>query len=147
VSKILRVNSNKENGLKKLGIIIFVTTFLCSQAAYSSDDSRAEAEILLDSINMKAALEQSIEQMLQLQIQQNPALIPYEGVMLKFFSKHMSYESLKPQIIDIYAEVFTASELKDINNFYATPTGKKTVKEMPELMVRGGIQNLQDQQN
>jgi len=91
--------------------------------------------------------------------------------MLKFFSKHMSYESLKPQIIDIYAEVFTASELKDINNFYATPTGKKTVKEMPELMVRGGqigvqriqdnikelqsmieaeserIQNLQDQQN
>ena len=98
-------------------------------------------------MNMKTAFEQSIEQMLQIQVQQNPALIPYQGVMLQFFSKHMSYESLKPQMIDLYAEVFTASELKDINSFYATPTGKKTLKEMPELLTRGaqiGAQRVQD---
>lgn len=140
--------------MNKPSIFIFIASLLCSQAAFSSSESKAEAEILLDSMGMQVALEQSIEQMLQLQLQQNPALAPYKNVMLQFFSKHMSYERLKPQMIEIYATAFTASELKDINAFYATPTGKKTLVKMPELMAQGGqigaqqvhnnIQELQD---
>ncbi len=133
--------------MKKWVFFVLLSMLLYSQMVSSNDESRAEAEKLLENLNMKEALALSIEQMLHLQIQQNPALIPYENVMLKFFSKYMSYESLKSQIIDIYAEVFTASELKDINDFYATPTGKKTLQKMPELMVRGGqigVQRVQD---
>ena len=44
---------------------------------------------------MEQALEQSISQMLQIQLQQNPALAPYKNIMLQFFKKHMSYENLK----------------------------------------------------
>lgn len=154
LSKMLSFKTIKEYLLNKSSIFIIITALLFSQATFSSDESKAEAEILLDSMDMKIALEQSIEQMLNLQLQQDPALVPYKEVMLKFFSKHMSYESLKPQMIDMYAKAFTASELKDINAFYGTPTGKKTLAKMPELMAQGGqigaqriqgnIQELQD---
>lgn len=133
--------------MNKPSIFIFIASLLCSQVALSSDESKAQAEILLDSLDMQVALEQSIEQMLQIQLQQNPALVPYKDVMLKFLSKHMSYEELKPQMIEIYAATFTASELKDINTFYETPTGKKTLVKMPELMTQGaqiGAQRVQD---
>ena len=50
----------------------------------------------------------------------------------------MSYESLKPEMLKIYSEAFTADELKEINKFYATGAGKKTIEKMPTLMAQGG---------
>jgi len=87
---------------------------------------------------MAEALEQSVEQILNLQLQQNPGLPPYKGVLVRFFKKHMSYGSLKPEMIQLYANTFSAAELREINQFYATETGKKTIKQMPALMAQGG---------
>jgi hypothetical protein len=113
--------------------------FLCVSSISSADTaSEKEAEKLLSIMGMEQVLEQSISQMLDVQLQQNPALAPYKGVMLEFFSKHMSYESLKPDMLKIYSNEFTAEELKKINSFYATDVGKKTIEKMPILMVQGG---------
>jgi hypothetical protein len=49
----------------------------------------------------------------------------------------MSWESLKPEFLKIYANAFTATELREINKFYATDTGKKTIENMPALMAQG----------
>jgi hypothetical protein len=112
--------------------------FLCVSSISSADTaSEKEAEKLLSIMGMEQVLEQSISQMLDVQLQQNPALAPYKGVMLEFFSKHMSYESLKPDMLKIYSNEFTAEELKKINSFYATDVGKKTIEKMPILMVQG----------
>ena len=114
-------------------------TFLCVASISSADTaSEKEAEKLLNIMGMDQALEQSISQMLDVQLQQNPALAPYKGVMLEFFAKHMSYESLKPAMLKMYSEAFTADELKEINSFYATDVGKKTIQKMPTLMAQGG---------
>ncbi len=133
--------------MKIFCFLVFLVTLLHFQVAFSSDESKAEAETLLNSLEIETAFEQSVEQMLQLQLQQRPALAPYKKVMLQFFSKHMSYNSLRDDMIKLYAEAFTAPELKDINNFYATQTGKKTLRLMPELMAKGGqlgAQRVQD---
>lgn len=45
-------------------------------------------------------------------------------------------ESLKPDLIKIYTETYSVTELRVINAFYATDTGKKTIKTMPELMAK-----------
>ncbi len=105
---------------------------------YADSAAEKEAEDLLEMIDMESALEQSMSQMLDLQLQQNPMLAPYRTVMLSFFKKHMSYESIKPEVLKIYAETFTASELKEINAFYATDVGQKTIEKMPTLMAQGG---------
>ncbi len=140
--------------MKKSSVFILITALLFSQAVFSSEESKIEAERLLDAMGMQESFEHTIEQMLDLQIQQSPELVPYKHVMLKFFARYIGYEGLKPQLIDMYAAAFTVSELKDINAFYATPTGKKTLQKIPELVAKGGqigasrvqenIQELQD---
>jgi hypothetical protein len=58
--------------------------------------------------------------------------------MVAFFNRHMRYDSVKPDLLRIYANAFTASELREINAFYATPTGRKTIELLPALMAQGG---------
>ena len=81
-------------------------------------------------------MDQSMSQILDIQLQQNPALAPYKLVMMEFFKKHMSYESLKPELIKAYSKEFTGSELREINTFYLTNVGKKTIEKMPALMAQ-----------
>jgi hypothetical protein len=100
--------------------------------------SEKEAEKLLDMVGTQAVMEQSMSQMLDIQLQQNPALAPYKGVMMEFLNKNMSYESLKPDLVKMYSEEFTSSELREINAFYSTDVGKKSIEKMPTLMMQGG---------
>lgn len=127
--------------------ILFIALFSVSSFSFADGNARKEAEALLNIMGMEKALQQTIEQMLTLQMQQNPTLAPFKQVMLKFFNKHMSYESLKEDMATIYAEAFTEQELKELNAFYRTPTGQKTIQKMPELMQKGGqlgVKRVQD---
>ena len=105
--------------------------------AFADPASELEAEKLFDVIGMEDVFDKTITQMLDLEIQQNPGLAPFREVMTEFFYKYMSYETLKPDLLKIYAEEFTAGELKEINVFYSTDTGKKTIEKMPALISQG----------
>lgn len=132
----------------KLSKLIFLITLLvCCGQSFADDASKKEAEILLTTLELDKAFEQTTIKMLDVQLKQNPKLAPFKQVMLRFFNKYMSYDSLKPEMVEIYSEAFTASELKEIVAFYKTPTGKKSIKKMPELMAKGGqigAQRVQD---
>jgi hypothetical protein len=128
-------------------LLVLLTFFCMSSVCAAASQAEQEAEKLLDSMGMAQVLEQSIAQMLDVELQQNAALAPYKGVMLQFFSKHMSYESLKPSMLKLYSETFTAAELRALNQFYATDVGKKTIEKMPMLMAEGakiGAARVQD---
>ncbi len=45
---------------------------------------------------------------------------------------------LLEQFIPLYDETFTHEEIKQLNEFYETPVGKKTIQVMPELTQKGG---------
>lgn len=118
---------------KSLGLAVF----LCVCSAAFADNANEEAEKLFNILGMESALEQSMSQMLDIQLQQNPKLTAFKDVMMQFFQKHMSYDSLKPDMLRIYAETFSGQELKEINAFYSTEVGKKTIEKMPALMAQG----------
>jgi hypothetical protein len=124
--------------LKLSKLILVIALITNCGYSFAENSSKKEAEILLNTLGLDHALQQTITRMLDLQLQQNPSLEPYKPVMLKFLNKYMSYESLKAEMIIIYSEAFTASELKEINIFYESPTGIKTIQKMPELMAKGG---------
>ncbi len=112
---------------------LFIMSPLFSMNVWANDEAVAEAEKLLDNLGMEEILEQSITQSLDFQVQKNPELVPYVGVMKAFLAKHMSYESLKDDIVNLYSTTFSVQELKDISAFYSTETGKKTLQKLPEL--------------
>ena len=119
-------------------VIVLITALGVSSMSLADVASEKEAEKLLDMVGTQAVMEQSMSQMLDIQLQQNPALAPYKGVMMEFLNKNMSYESLKPELIKMYSEEFTSSELREINAFYSTNVGKKSIEKMPKLMMQGG---------
>jgi hypothetical protein len=112
---------------------LFMMSPLLSMNVWANDEAVAEAEKLLDNLGMEEILEQSITQSLDFQVEKNPELVPYVGVMKAFLAKHMSYESLKDDIVNLYSTTFSVQELKDISAFYSTETGKKTLQKLPEL--------------
>lgn len=118
-------------------ILLIMNMLFLPLAVAGGNSHRQAAERLLKVANMENALQQSIEQMLSIQLQQQPTLTPYKEVMLKFFKKHMSFESLKEDIITIYIEEFTEKELNEIIIFYESPVGRKTIEKMPKLMGKG----------
>lgn len=95
------------------------------------------AENLLSLMGMEKLLNQSVDQMLQMQVQQNPQLAPFQAQMKAFLNKYMSWDSLKNDMATVYTEEFSEQELNDLVKFYETPLGKKTVEKMPALMAKG----------
>jgi hypothetical protein len=128
-------------------IFLLVFCFLFSSSAMADQASETEAAKLLDSMDMQTALDRMIDVALDTRISQKPEIAPYRNVMRAFFAKYMSYASLKPQMIAIYANEFSASELAEARAFYATPTGQAFISKMPALMAKGaemGAQSVKD---
>ncbi|MGA7177990.1 MAG: DUF2059 domain-containing protein [Thiobacillaceae bacterium] len=131
--------------LLKTFLFVF-SLFMCS-LSFADDGARHAAETLLNTIGIEDLLEQTMSQSLDSQLAEKPELVPYKQVMLTFLRKHMSYESLKPDLINLYAAAFTAQELQELNEFYKTPIGKKALQKMPELINKGaqlGSRRVQD---
>ena len=134
-----------EAGLSKVRLmksflctLMIVVVFGQMQAVRASDAThRAAAEALLNLMDMDNLLNQSIDQMLDMQVKQNPAIATYKAQMKTFLSKYMSWASMKDDMIKIYMDEFTEQELKELLAFYQTPLGKKTVQKMPKLMAKG----------
>ena len=101
---------------------------------------------LLKTMQLDKTFEKMIVNNVNLQIQRKPMLAPFREVMLQFFSKYMSWDSLKDEMAAIYAAKFTIDELKAITAFYKTPAGRKLALMAPELSKRGaelGAQRVQ----
>lgn len=105
------------------------------------------AEQMLNTLDTPNLLKQSIDQMVSIQVQQNPTMAPYEGALREFLGKYMSWDSLKPDLIQLYMDEFSVAELSEINKFYKTPAGQKMVGKLPALMAKGaqlGARRMQE---
>ncbi len=92
-----------------------------------------EALTLLATMNMQKSYEGMIERITQMQIQARPELKAIEPAIKAFFTKYMGWEAQKGDIAALYAKNYTVEELKELNKFYQSPLGQKTVQIMPQL--------------
>jgi hypothetical protein len=124
-----------------------IALFQPAPARADEASHRKAAETLFASMEMETLLTQSVDQMLAMQVQQNPALAQFQPQMKAFLNKYMSWASLKDDMTKIYTAEFSESELKELGKFYETPLGKKAVQKMPALMAKGaeiGQKRVQD---
>ncbi len=75
--------------------------------------------------------------MIDAQIQANPGIAPFRGVLIEWSGKYLTWDAMAPQLIKIYMETFTEPETREMIAFYRTPTGKKALTKMPELLQKG----------
>ncbi len=103
----------------------------------SAHVANSAAYTLLETMNMKENYEGMLERVTQMQIQQNPELEAVRPTIHAFFTKYMGWEAQRGDIAALYAKNFTAEELAEMNTFYQTPVGQKTVQLMPQLAAAG----------
>src|SRR5688500_9654041 len=113
--------------MKKMVMVVYLLCSLVVAQAQTPEKSKhyQAAEALLLTMNMKQVIDESLQQMLALQLKNNPNLQPAEATLKQFFSKYMSWEALREDYIKIYMEEFTEKELRDMISFFKTDTGKK----------------------
>lgn len=99
----------------------------------SAHAANSAAYTLLATMNMKESYEGMIKRITQMQIQANPQLKAIESTIHAFFTKYMGWEAQRGDIAALYAKNYTTEELKELNKFYQTPLGQKTVQLMPQL--------------
>jgi len=101
------------------------------------DESLNAALQLFDSIGMSKMMDELIDQVLEIEMQKNPAMAPYKKTLRVFFENHLSYKSLRIDLAEIYADHFTKSELVQLAEFNSSALGKKSMKVMPTLYRKG----------
>jgi uncharacterized protein len=119
-----------------LGLLFALAGGAQAQTPEKSKHYKAAEDLLL-TMNMKQSLDESLNQMLTLQLRNNPKLQPAEATLKQFFSKYMSWEALREDYIQIYMEEFTEKELKDMMSFFKTDTGRKMAAKQGTLMMKG----------
>ena len=126
--------------MKRPLVAALLLTFLSPLAAWSEEAVSTHKKAALELIaitDMETSMLGGAETMVDLQIRQNPLIEPYRDVLLKWIKKTMTWEAMAPQMIQLFMDTFTESELRDLIAFYKTPTGKKALTQLPALFEQG----------
>jgi uncharacterized protein len=120
-----------------LGLAALATLACIARAEDDLASRQQSAEELLRTMNLERVTMAGMSAALEMQLQKNPALLPYRDVYLTWARKHLTWNAIGPKLAAVYAESFTESELRDLIAFYKTPTGQKALTEFPILYQKG----------
>jgi hypothetical protein len=98
---------------------------------------RAAAAELLQVMEIRQQAEVAVEKVLDLQLAQNPAVRAQREVILEWMRSVVASQEAMDRLAELYAERFSEAELRELTAFYATPIGKRAVRELPALMEQG----------
>ncbi|MEO4046335.1 DUF2059 domain-containing protein [Pseudomonas sp. CAU 1711] len=64
---------------------------------------------------------------------QKPILERYQAQANAALDKAVGWQTLEPELVDLYVRAFSEAELKELLAFYQTPTGRKLLEQLPQL--------------
>ena len=115
-------------------LAMLLVSMLPGLACADAQSHRQEVETLFKLTHMEAKIEESVDNVLAMQLQQNPQLAQRQAVLRAFLEKYIGWNSMKEPLIEMYVKTFSEQELKEMNAFYITPTGQKVILQLPELV-------------
>jgi len=124
------------NHLKLTTVALSLLCISATPAAFAEDRSShmQQVETLFKLTQMEKKIQESVDNVIQLQVRQNPQLAQHTKTMQTFFDKHIGWNALKDDLADMYMRRFSEQELEKINAFYITPAGQKVITVLPELV-------------
>ena len=138
-----------------LGIAVCMVA--TSGRAEADAAQRGLAKDLLAAMNVQKSMEQTLATVKQMQMSQLQQMGLGKGSeqeqatmrqIMDLIANELGWTKLEGDLVAIYAETYTAEELKGLLAFYQSPLGRKSVAKEPELMrrtmevVQGRMQTL-----
>jgi hypothetical protein len=121
---------------KTIKIILVVLLFVASPMLMAEKAKWKSVNELLDVSLFEKTMEESTNMAVKVMKEVNPEMRNYEGIVRSFYNKYFSADIIRKDIFEMYSEIFTEKEIKDITAFYKTTTGKKSLEKIPEIMDR-----------
>lgn len=101
-----------------------------------TESHRQAVETLFKLTRTEQRVNESVDNVLLIQLQQSPQLEPHRQALNDFLQKHMGWNSMKDAVTVMYMEAFSEAELNEMNAFYITPTGQRVITDVPQLVQR-----------
>jgi hypothetical protein len=133
--------------MKRSVAVVFASLLLCAPAALADEASKnAKIEEMLRMTNASQMIGQVFEQMKAMEAAQlskmdippdkRQAADQIQQKVIQLLQDALSWEKLKPKMIEIYASTFTEEEIDGILGFYKSPAGQAMLQKMPQLVQR-----------
>lgn len=131
--------------MKKWLVVLSVAAFAFPVVVRAdSKDLAAELMVLMKvdetikqgmEMSRKAMLMQTQQMAAQMGGQANLDKIKaHQDRVMDLIESEMSWDKMKAQYVELYASIFTESELKGLIEFYRSPVGQTFIRKQPELM-------------
>jgi len=122
---------------RKTTLLAFILLLAIGQATpVNADDAshRQAVQKLFEVTAMQQKIEESLDNILALQIAQSPELKDHKTVVKEFLERHIGWHSLEDALTDMYLQEFSEQELNDMIAFYSSATGRKVIERLPALV-------------
>lgn len=103
-------------------------------ALFAGEAEVKAANELLKVTDFEKLMDDAVETSVQVVKQMDPGMSQHEQALRTFYNKHLRSAELREEVVKIYANAFSADEIYDLITFYKTPTGKKALTKLPEIM-------------
>lgn len=120
-----------------VGCLLVVTGSLWAAEEETSHEKAAKEFIQLSDSRamMKQVFDATIEPMLKQMPEDKRGEV--KAAFDRFGKQVFDSPELSEAMVKIYVEAFTETELKEMTDFYSTPTGRKALAQMPLLAQKG----------
>ena len=130
--------------MKKRIVCLAVVALCACAVAIAADKEKSAAEKLYDILTPKSTFITGFSSIFEGQLQKLQEMgIPQKQVdevrqaTVRFAESTVNDPEFDKQMVAFYSSTFTEPEMQDLIKFYETPTGKKALKSLPELMRKG----------
>lgn len=111
--------------LSVFALSLFGGISAAEEPARTFPDGKKLACMLLEIAGTPETMEQTLQSMLNSQLQSEPGMLPYRHVLEAYLRRTISYDALKEELAGTYLEIYTQDELRALIHFYQTPIGRK----------------------
>lgn len=138
---------DKNKTLWKMAVMVCVCLVGIAGTASADEENHHKVALeLIDVMNMQDTTDEMlllIENMIKEQFESMLKDLPPEGQIasdavqeetMEWFREFFAWERLRGLYADIYIEVFTEVEMRELIEFYRSPLGQKLLAKSPELM-------------
>ena len=126
----------------------FILLLGMSMASANDASHREAVQKLFELTEMQKKIDESVDRVLALQLAQNPALREHEQAVREFLERHIGWHSLESALTSMYMEEFSETEVKEMNVFYSSTTGRKVIERLPILVqMRNQLASARLQEN
>lgn len=80
--------------------------------------------------------EKKFNNVLNAYVTSDPNLSLYKTEIMGFVNQFLSYQSLRPHIVEIYRDLYTLADINGMIKFYTSPLGKKIVEKEGQAETR-----------